>query len=242
MWPNSLETFAEEILNRKLHFLCSVWRRSLMENLVKLTEKYIRWCLCLYGKLSATFLAFGDCRILNCLSPATFRPFILLLAEWVLLWWFLNKQMLVVYIIMSVRLLNCWILLRDHCQILLLMLGEPNPFRPNHGQSDKNNLSFYFHTSLWCFKKFYQGQTFSGTTKKCEKNKVNFYLLIKLPEMHKAGRVNIRSEIWRRSLRTHSLTSTLEYFFRYSFSALLKLKKKQLKFRFQRKKRISHMS
>ena len=34
-------------------------------------------------------------------------------------------------------------------------------------------LNFYFHTSLWCFKRFYEGlkglhKTFRGTTKKCE--------------------------------------------------------------------------
>ena len=25
-----------------------------------------------------------------------------------------------------------------------------NPSRPDHGQREKNNLNFYFHTSLWC--------------------------------------------------------------------------------------------
>ena len=37
----------------------------------------------------------------------------------------------------------------------------------------KINLSFYFHTSLWCLKRFYEGlkglhKTFWGATKKCE--------------------------------------------------------------------------
>ena len=35
----------------------------------------------------------------------------------------------------------------------------------------KIKLNFYFHTSLWCLKRFYEGikpKTFSGTTKKCE--------------------------------------------------------------------------
>ena len=37
----------------------------------------------------------------------------------------------------------------------------------------KMNLNFYFHTSLWCIKRFYEGlkglhKTFCGTTKKCE--------------------------------------------------------------------------
>ena len=43
------------------------------------------------------------------------------------------------------------------------------------------NLNFYCHTSLWCFKRFYQGlwglhKTFRGTTKKSEnKHLVNFF-------------------------------------------------------------------
>ena len=37
----------------------------------------------------------------------------------------------------------------------------------------KIKLNFYFHTSFWCLKKFYEGlkglhKTFRGTTKKCE--------------------------------------------------------------------------
>ena len=33
----------------------------------------------------------------------------------------------------------------------------------------KIELNFYFHTSLWCFKRFYEGlKTFWGTTEKCE--------------------------------------------------------------------------
>ena len=37
----------------------------------------------------------------------------------------------------------------------------------------KIKLTFYFHTSLWCLKRFYEGlkglhKTFWGTTKKCE--------------------------------------------------------------------------
>ena len=41
-----------------------------------------------------------------------------------------------------------------------------NPSRPDPGQREKNNLIFYFHTSLWCLKGVYN--TFWGTTKKCE--------------------------------------------------------------------------
>ena len=49
-----------------------------------------------------------------------------------------------------------------------------NPSPPDPGREKKINLNFYFHTSLWCFKRFYKGlkgvhKTFRGTTKKCEK-------------------------------------------------------------------------
>ena len=29
-----------------------------------------------------------------------------------------------------------------------------NPSHPDPGQSEKSNLNFYFHTSLWCLKRF----------------------------------------------------------------------------------------
>ena len=32
-----------------------------------------------------------------------------------------------------------------------------NPLRPNPGRREKINLNFYFHTSLWCLKSFYEG-------------------------------------------------------------------------------------
>ena len=31
-----------------------------------------------------------------------------------------------------------------------------NPSRPDPGQGE-NNLNFYFHASLWCIKRFYEG-------------------------------------------------------------------------------------
>ena len=31
-----------------------------------------------------------------------------------------------------------------------------NPSRPDHGRREKINLNFYFHTSLWCLKRFYE--------------------------------------------------------------------------------------
>ena len=36
-------------------------------------------------------------------------------------------------------------------------LGSFNPSRPDPGRTEKINLNFYFHTSLWCFKRFYEG-------------------------------------------------------------------------------------
>ena len=32
-----------------------------------------------------------------------------------------------------------------------------NPPRPNPERREKIKLSFYFHTSLWCLKSFYEG-------------------------------------------------------------------------------------
>ena len=48
-----------------------------------------------------------------------------------------------------------------------------NPSRPIPDEEKKINLNFYFHTSLWCLKRFYEGlkgfhKILSGTTKKCE--------------------------------------------------------------------------
>ena len=53
--------------------------------------------------------------------------------------------------------------------------------RPNPGQSEKFKLKFYFHTSLWCFKRFYKGlkglhKTFRGTTKKYENKNLTQFL------------------------------------------------------------------
>ena len=55
-----------------------------------------------------------------------------------------------------------------------------NPPRPNPGRREKLKLNFYFHTSLWCLKRFYEGlkclhETFWGTAKKYE-NKNFTYL------------------------------------------------------------------
>ena len=55
-----------------------------------------------------------------------------------------------------------------------------NLSRPNPGRREKIKLNFYFHTSLWYLKRFYEGlkglrKTFWDTTKKCEnKNLTQF--------------------------------------------------------------------
>ena len=47
-----------------------------------------------------------------------------------------------------------------------------NPCRPKPGRRKKIKLNFYFHASLWCLTRFYEGlkglhKTYWGTTKKC---------------------------------------------------------------------------
>ena len=49
------------------------------------------------------------------------------------------------------------------------MLTLKDPFISESCIEIKIELNFYFRTSLWCLKKFYEGlKTFWGTTKKCE--------------------------------------------------------------------------
>ena len=48
-----------------------------------------------------------------------------------------------------------------------------NSFRSNPERREKIKLNFYFHTSWWCFKKFYEGlkglhKTFYSSTNKWE--------------------------------------------------------------------------
>ena len=48
-----------------------------------------------------------------------------------------------------------------------------NPSHPNPRQKEKINLNFYFHTSLWCLKRFLEGfkalhKTLWSTKKECE--------------------------------------------------------------------------
>ena len=34
---------------------------------------------------------------------------------------------------------------------------DVNPSLPDPGRKEKINVNFYFHTSLWCLKRFYKG-------------------------------------------------------------------------------------
>ena len=58
-----------------------------------------------------------------------------------------------------------------------------NPFRPVHYYIKiKIKLNCYFHTSLWCIKRFYEGlyglhKTFWGTTKKSENKNLSLLSL-----------------------------------------------------------------
>ena len=45
----------------------------------------------------------------------------------------------------------------NYYNIMMIELLHLNPSRPDPGQREKLNLNFYFHTSLWCLKRFYGG-------------------------------------------------------------------------------------
>ena len=56
-----------------------------------------------------------------------------------------------------------------------------NPSHPDPWQRENIYLHFYFHTSLWCVKRFYEGlkdlhKTFLRTTKKCENKDLSSFL------------------------------------------------------------------
>ena len=46
---------------------------------------------------------------------------------------------------------------------LQVLVNQVNPSPPNPGRREKIKVNFYFHTSLWCLKRFYE-----SSTKKCE--------------------------------------------------------------------------
>ena len=75
-----------------------------------------------------------------------------------------------------------WIFIKDMLHLefsvfLPILLTLPVPIL----DKEKTNLNFYFHTSLWRFKRFYEGlkglhKTFCGTTKKCENKSLSKFL------------------------------------------------------------------
>ena len=70
--------------------------------------------------------------------------------------------------------------------------------RPGPGRREKMSLTFYFYTSLWCLKRFYEGfkgfkKTFWGTTKKVKKKRLNFYFNTTFRK-HGTGRIKGKFE------------------------------------------------
>ena len=64
--------------------------------------------------------------------------------------------------------------------LFFLNFKNMNPSRSNLGRREKTKSNFYFHTSLWCLKRFYEGlkglhKTFCGTTKKCENKNLTYF-------------------------------------------------------------------
>ena len=68
--------------------------------------------------------------------------------------------------------------------------------RPNYEWREKIKLNFYFNTSLWCLKRFYEDlkgphKTFLGITKKCENKNFNLiFISIQLSEMR--GKLSVK--------------------------------------------------
>ena len=66
-----------------------------------------------------------------------------------------------------ISLVFCMLIEIQKRLIMILTLPVPVP-----DEEKKISLNFYFHTSLWCLKRFYGGledlKTFWGTGKKCE--------------------------------------------------------------------------
>ena len=76
-----------------------------------------------------------------------------------------------------------------------------NPSRPDLGRREKINLNFYFHFSLWCLKRFYEGlkglhKTFKASQRSVKIFKLVF-TLIQLSEMHGAERVKNDLHLFR---------------------------------------------
>ena len=65
-----------------------------------------------------------------------------------------------------------------------------NPSRPDPGRREKVNLNFYFHTSLWWLKRFYEGlKPFEAPQRSVKVKFKLIFILLQLSKMHGAGRV-----------------------------------------------------
>ena len=88
-----------------------------------------------------------------------------------------------------------------------------SPFPPSAFQKIlfKKISNLYFHTFLWCLKRFYEGlkdlhKTFCGTTKKCEnKNLSKFFPIVRI----KTGRVNVTFECSNQSRKILKVRNSL---------------------------------
>ena len=67
-----------------------------------------------------------------------------------------------------------------------MMFAIFNPSCHDPGR-EKINLNFYFHTSFWCLKRFYEG------LKGLQVMKALVYTLMQFSEMHGAGSVRLMS-------------------------------------------------
>ena len=91
-----------------------------------------------------------------------------------------------------------WYILENWSRVRCHGKGHFNTSRPDPGRKKKYNLNFYFHTSLWCLKRFYEGlkdvyKTFWRTTKECENKKIKLiFILIQLSEIPRVGRIHNR--------------------------------------------------
>ena len=68
----------------------------------------------------------------------------------------------------------------EKCWMFQIVLTLKDPFISERCIEIKIELNFYFHTSLWCLKRFYEGlwglrKTFWGTTKNCENKNLTLF-------------------------------------------------------------------
>ena len=119
----------------------------------------------------------------------TFSLTIIYLQYWFSIWWpasSLKKQLICRLTLQF--LLEAKKLLKDLYNYSVMFSYDDekrlkflNPHRADPGQRELINLIIYFHTSLWCFKRFYEGlkglhKTFWATTKNAKiKISVTFY-------------------------------------------------------------------